>query len=181
MRIEAPERVNLIRLTLDNFMNYMDDIMKWVNDPEITFYFASMQKEYTRKEEILYYSKLLVDPENIVYSVVNGDGEYLGQVSINKIDWIGETGRLFLVITPEQQGRGYFYSAVKAIEDENFLNVGLNKLWIMIRYGNEMKDKYEKCGFSVEGMLPQEYKVGDTRYDMLRMSLLRTKWEQWWE
>lgn len=181
MRIPNPEKLSLVRLTLDNFMEHIDNIMLWVNDPAVTFYFAGMQKEKTREEEIEFYRNLLESKTDVVYSIINSDAEYVGQVSINKIDWIGQTGRVFLVITPKMQGRGYFYGAVKAIEDAGFTDVKLNKLWIIIRYENEMELKYRKCGFEPEGVLKEEYKIGDKRYDMIRMAILKKDYENWWE
>ncbi len=160
---------------------HIDYVMSWVNDPEITFYFASMKKEITKEEELQFLKSLIASKDDEVYSVFD-EGEYVGQVSINKIDWMGEVGRIFLVIAKEKQGNGYAKLILKSIQDKAFNEIGLNKLYLIVRPDNAKGIHiYKQCGFDTEGVLRQEYKVNDQRFDMKRMSILKEDWQTWWK
>jgi diamine N-acetyltransferase len=175
------KKVTLMPITLGNLVGHIDHIMTWVNDPEVTFYFANRQERISKPEEIMFLHDLLSSRYDKLYSVFNSRREYIGQVSINKIDWAGESGRLFLVITRKQQKKGYAKPIIKAIQEKVFTELKLNKIFLIVRYKNEMRGLYSSQGFQVEGILREEYKVHGKRYDMVRMSVLHKEWrKRWW-
>jgi RimJ/RimL family protein N-acetyltransferase len=176
------KEVMLEQITLENMNKHIDHIMTWVNDPEVTFYFANRQKKISKPEEILFLHDVLSSRFDVLYSVFNYRREYIGQVSINKIDWAGETGRLFLVITKKQQKKGYARPVISEVQGKFFTELKLNKLYLITRNNNKKARRlYSSMGFQVEGVLREEYKVRGKRYDMVRMGLLKSEWEErWW-
>jgi ribosomal protein S18 acetylase RimI-like enzyme len=96
----------------------------------------------------------------------------VGQISINQIHWPSEVGRLFLVVTRDQQHKGYGRRMIEEVE-KVAVNAGLEKLWLMVRSDNlRGQAMYLRAGYLQEGLLRSEYRVGDVRYDMVRMAKL---------
>lgn len=152
-------------------------IMSWVNDPEVNFYFAAMG-EKSVADERRFMRAIIRSKTDKVFSVYDGQ-MYVGQVSINKIDWLAETGRLFLVVAPAKQRKGYGRQIVGAILKKAFRELGLNKIWLITRQENQKRiQKWEDYGFEQEGVLKEEYKDSHgKRYDMVRMAMLKKNWE----
>lgn len=178
------KKVVLTDLRDENLYNgtLLKDIMRWVNDKEVMFFFANVKGRIKQAEEIEFLKSIIYSANDIVYSIRLKDGTYIGQVSINKIDWVAKTARLFMVITPKQQGKGYAVTAIQEAQRKAFLMLGLNKLYIIVRYDNEKgRHLYKRCGFETEGILREEYFVNGKYYDMVRMSILKREFPLWWK
>jgi RimJ/RimL family protein N-acetyltransferase len=151
-----------------NIFRDLDNIMLWVNDPEITFYFARMG-HITRKEEEKFLTSILASRNDIVYSIFV-DNTYAGQCSINQIDWTAEIGRMFLVLTKEFQGQSLASPVIQELINKAFSEHSLFKIWLIVREENTKSQSiYMRSGFKFEALLRKEYKVNGIRYDMVRM------------
>jgi RimJ/RimL family protein N-acetyltransferase len=154
-------------------MDHLGHVMTWVNDREVMQYFANHQRAIAEEEERAYLETLLASKNDRAYSIFVGD-DYVGQCSVNQIYWPAKNGRLFIVIKKDAQGRGYGPTAVRRLIDLAFGEVGLIKLWLIVRRDNrDAQAMYLKLGFDFEGVLKAEYCVGGKYYDMVRMSILR--------
>jgi diamine N-acetyltransferase len=147
--------------------------MTWVNDAEVMQYFANRQAPITEDEEARYLRALLASPNDRAFSVFDGD-RYVGQCSVNAIYWPARNGRLFVVVRREMQGRGYGPAAVRALLEVAWQQLGLHKVWLIVRRANRAAQAmYLKLGFDFEGVLQDEYYVNGSFHDMVRMSILR--------
>ncbi|OGE77564.1 hypothetical protein A3J19_01670 [Candidatus Daviesbacteria bacterium RIFCSPLOWO2_02_FULL_41_8] len=164
--------IKIVPLNVD----HIDYIMEWVNDSEITQYFASMRKKVTREEELEFIKKIIASQNDIVYSVFDSDsGDYIGQVSINQIHWLSGEGRLFMVVVKKHQGKGYGHEILKAIQDAAFINLQLHRLYLIVRPENVRGIQlYHRCGFRQEGYLYDKYKIEDQWIDMIQMAIIRS-------
>jgi len=154
----------------------IDNIMEWVNDPEVLMKFANF-KPVTREQELVFLANLIQSPDDKTFTVENEIGDYIGQVSINKIYWPAKNGKLALVIHPDKRGRGYIRSIIKLIIKQGF-NMGLHKLWLMIREDNiKGKKLYISLGFSLEAILIDEYidPLTGKFVNMIRLYILNTQ------
>lgn len=167
------KNIKLIPLSL----RHIDYVMTWVNDPVVNFYFANMG-EKSVAEERKFIREIIRSKTDVAFSVFDGK-EYIGQVSINKIDWLADTGRLFLVVVPPKQHRGYSKLILRAILKEAFMKLKLNKVWLITRLENEKRiQMWEHYGFEREAILREEYKDSrGKRYDMVRMAMLKKNWK----
>ena len=152
---------------------HLHHVMQWVNDQEVMKYFASHQKLITREEELSYIDKLRNSKTDLAWSVFTPDyGDYIGQCSINQIYWPAKNGRIFLVITKDQQGKGYAPLILNSLIEQG-RKIGLHKLWLIVREDNLKSQKaYLKAGFEVEGVLKDEYCVNGQYFNMVRMGLI---------
>ncbi len=155
--------------------SHLAHVMTWVNDPAVMGYFANRQSAITEQEEAGYLERLIASPNDRAYSVFDADGAYVGQCSVNQIYWPARNGRLFLVVRREMQGRGFGAAALRALMERSFGELGLHKLWLIVRRDNRRAQAmYLQAGFDFEGVLRDEYFVKDRFFDMVRMSRLST-------
>lgn len=150
--------------------------LSWVNDPEVTQYFANLQKKTSLEDEKKYIEKLINSDHDEAWSIftnpIVGDEQYIGQCSINQIYWPARNGRIFLAIKREYQSQGLGKKVIQGlIEKAKELN--LHKLWLIVRADNRKSQAlYLKEGFDFEGLLKDEYCVDGFYYDMVRMSMI---------
>lgn len=154
-------------------LDHLAHVMTWVNDREVMQYFATRQTAITEAEERAYLTSLIASNSDRAFSIFEGD-RYLGQCSVNQIYWPARNGRVFLVITKEEQRKGYGSAALTSLVDRCFGELGLHKLWLIVRKDNRAAQAmYLKHGFDFEGVLRDEYFVQERYYDMVRMSRLQ--------
>lgn len=160
-------RVELLPLSLD----HLDGVMSWVNDHEVMQYFANRQTDVSREEETLWLERFIASSTDRAWSIFV-DGAYAGQCSLNQIYWPARNARLFLVVNRHHQGKGIGPRALELLIQRAFDEAGLHKIWLIVRRDNRRAQAmYLKAGFDFEGVLPDEYRVGDTWFDMVRMSI----------
>jgi diamine N-acetyltransferase len=153
-------------------LDHLDHVMSWVNDREVMTYFAGHQTDISRDEEERYLRQYLSSKTDRAFSIFAEDGAYVGQCSINQIYWPARNGRLFLVITKENQRKGYGAAAIKTLLETCWAE-GLHKVWLIVRSDNRAAQAmYLKLGFSFEGLLKDEYCVGGRYFDMIRMGII---------
>lgn len=154
-------------------VEHLAHVMTWVNDRDVMQYFANRQTAISDAEERAYIESLAASNNDRAYSIFDGDA-YVGQCSINQIYWPAKNGRLFVVVRKEMQGRGYGPSAISRLLDVAWGELGLRKVWLIVRRDNKhAQAMYLKLGFDFEGVLRDEYFVGGKWFDMVRMASVR--------
>jgi RimJ/RimL family protein N-acetyltransferase len=158
----------------------VDDIMTWVNEPDIVGNLAAFSGEpLTRDQELAWVRQIRASPSDRVFSIVAADdGRYLGQCGIHQIHPRSRVGRLGCIIARrDEMGRGHGSAAIRALLDHGFRALGLHKLWLMVFHHNvRSRGIYGRLGFVEEGTLREEYFHEGTWHDMVRMSLLAREW-----
>lgn len=159
-------------------MEDLPGIMGWVNDPDITHYFARMG-HVTLEQERAYLEKMLASEKDRLFTIL-ADGEYAGQCSINEIYWPAKNGRLFIVLTKKFQGRKLAPRVIEALLRQAFDVLKLHKVWLIVREENTRSQFiYQNSGFSREGILIDEYFVNEKYLNMVRMAILDWQFRQW--
>jgi RimJ/RimL family protein N-acetyltransferase len=158
-------------------LDHLPHVMTWVNDREVMQYFAQRQEHITEDEERRYLESLISSKTDRVFSIFtsDGEGEYVGQCSVNQIYWPARNGRVFLVVRKAMQGKGLGSAALRALIERAFgAEMNLHKLWLIVRRDNRSAQAmYLRAGFEFEGMLRDEYCVQGRFFDMVRMAILR--------
>lgn len=159
-------------------MTDLQGIMGWVNDPDITHYFATMGN-ITLEQEEAYLKRMLASKTDALFSIFL-DNEYAGQCSINQIYWPAKNGRLFIVLTKKFQHRGFAPRVIETLLRQAFEIMQLHKVWLIVREDNTRSQFiYNRAGFSIEGVLRDEYFVNNRYYSMMRMAILDWQFRQW--
>jgi len=158
----------------------VDSIMTWVNQSEVVGNIAAFSgPPMSRDDELAWIRRTLTSGSDRVWSVVEAaTGRYLGQVGIHQIHARSRVGRLACVIAARaDHGKGFGTSAVHALVERGFGELGLHKLWLMVfRHNERGRRLYGRIGFVEEGVLREEYFHEGAWHDMVRLSLLAREW-----
>jgi RimJ/RimL family protein N-acetyltransferase len=159
----------------------VDNMMTWVNDPDIVGNFAAFAgRGFTREEELAYIERTLRSDADKVFAIERAsDGVYLGNVGIHQIHWPSRVGRLAVIIGARvEMGKGYGSAAIRAVLAWAFGEARLHKVWLMCFRENERAQAiYRRIGFLDEGVLREEYFHRGGWRDMVRMSILDREWQ----
>ena len=158
----------------------VDDILPWVNDPEIVGNIAAFSGEpFTREDELAYVRGVRASDADRVFSILaSGNGRYLGQIGLHQIHRGSGVARLSCIIAARDDwGQGYGSAAIARILDHAFGPEQLHKVWLMVFERNvRARRTYGRLGFLTEGVLREEYRHEGTWHNMVRMGLLVHEW-----
>lgn len=155
-------------------MKDLDNVMKWVNDPEVIGNFASFSHPISREDEAEFISNILKSDNDKVFSIENEKEDYLGQTGLNQIHWPSKVARLSMIISNKKQGgKGYAQVAFKELLRLAFEEYDLHKVWIITFFTNKrMQHIMKKLDFKREGIFKEEYYNKGKYHDLVKMSLL---------
>ncbi len=157
-------------LSLDD----IDNIMTWVNDPEVTGRYAYFTKPISREEEAKWLKTKLESKVDVVYAIENGDGIYLGNCAIEKIHWPAKHGRLSITIgNKEERKKGHGFRTINLLLDQAFNIHKLHRIYLIVAVDNQQGiNLFKKCGFIEEGRLRDHYIINENHVDMFIMGIL---------
>lgn len=155
----------------------VDELMTYVNDPEVVGNFATMGA-VTRDQELAWIRAMRASDTDRVWAIVGDDGRFLGNCGIHKIWWPARNGRLGIVVGHKAtHGKGVGTAALRLLLAEGFQTLGLHKLWLVHFAGNErMRHVAGKLGMTQEGVLRDEYFHQGRFHDMVRHAVLEDDW-----
>lgn len=154
----------------------VDQIMTWVNDPEVVKNLQHFNKKFSKKKETEYVKIILNSKNDFVFSFFNKKGDYVGQGGIHQINWDNKLGRLSLIIKRGHWNNGYAQEILPTLINYAFKKLKLHKIWLMHWKENKKAGHlYKKVGFKKEGVLVDEYFWRGKYHDMVRMSIINTK------
>ncbi|HZK12571.1 MAG TPA: GNAT family protein [Atribacterota bacterium] len=158
----------------------LEEIMKWVNDREVTKYLSAFLYPVSWAEEEKFLERAMnhYDTEkNLV--IETKEIEYIGQISLHKIDWKNRNAELGIVIgDKEYWGKGYGSDAINTLLNHAFNQMNLNKVYLRVFDYNQRGIRcYKKCGFKEEGRLRKGQFYGGKYYDVILMGILKDEFE----
>jgi len=162
-------RVNIRPISVSD----LDNIMSWVNDPEVVGKFAELGKPKTREEEADFLEKIVLSETDALFAVETERGKYVGNIGLHQIDGQRKQGRLAVILgNKEYCGKGYAQGAITELLRYAFEKRGLEEVWAVHLDGNsKMHHILEKSGFRTDRLLRDWYVRDGKRYDMVRMSI----------
>ena len=130
-----------------------DVYLKWINDPEVTRGMATGYFPTTIEQLKAYISGTLNDANTIFLAMCDAEGKHIGNLKIDRIDWIAGTCELGVIIGEESaRGKGYGKAAMKLIIQHAFNELNLRKISLAVFENNPAAQHlYESLGFELEG------------------------------
>lgn len=168
VRIRAMEKTDL------------DNVMQWINNPEITQYLLAFTLPLSRAAEEKWLESATHHTESDkLFALETLSGEYLGGCGLHRIDAVNRHAELGIVIGKSSHlGKGYGADAMNVLLRLGFHAINLNKIYLRVFSGNTRAIRcYEKCGFREVGRLRQHrFAVGEW-HDEVIMEVMRAEWE----
>ncbi len=155
-------------------MDDLDNIMQWINDPEVVGRYAYFTKPFTREKEALWLEQKINSKTDFFYVLENAEGAYLGNIAIEKIHWPAKHGRLSITIgNKKERGKGHGYRGINLILDQAFNEHRIHRIYLIVVKDNVRgKNLFKKCGFINEGLLREHYIINGRFIDMNIMGIL---------
>lgn len=161
-------------------MDDLDNIMTWVNDPEVVHRYAYFTKPFTREEEATWLENKIKSKVDFFYAIENETGSYLGNVAIEQIHWPSKHGCLSITIGKKnERNKGHGIRAVNLLLDHAFNEHKLHKIYLYVAVDNHISiHVYKKCGFIEEGNLRDHYVIDGNFVNMYFMSILEEEFRE---
>ncbi len=159
----------------------LDEIMKWVNDPEVIDNLL-MRYPMSRYLEEKWMEKALdtSDMREKTFTIETKDGVYLGGIGLHKINWENRNAEVGIVIgKKEYWGKGYGTDAMLTILEFAFTHMNLHRVYLEVYDFNTRGIRsYEKCGFKKEGALRDDRYSRGKYHDTIIMGILKEEFEK---
>ncbi len=159
----------------------LDEIMKWVNDYQVTRSLVSFAYPASRAKEEKWLEKMIEpDDKNRVFAIETKKGKYLGNIGFHNIDWKNRNAEVGIVIGKKRYwNKGYGTDAMMTILDFAFNRMNLHKVYLEVFDVNARGIKsYLKCGFKKEGHLREMFYNEGKYYDTVMMGILKREFEK---
>ena len=136
------------------------------------YWFEEPYESFVELEEL--FRKHIHDQSERRFIVEDAHGERVGLVELVEIDHLHRRGEFLIMISPEQQRRGYARVATKLAISYAFRVLNLYKLYLLVDVDNLRAIAiYDGVGFQREGVLVDEF-FSDGRYrSVVRMALFQ--------
>lgn len=107
------------------------------------------------------------------------DGKLVGVVAFNNIEKMNRSATIGYWLAKSKMGRGYMTAAVKALIDEGFQRLQLNRIQARVATANYPSQAVcDRSGLQKEGVLRQAEWLYDHYVDLTMNSVLRSEWKQ---
>lgn len=161
--------------------DFGETMVRWVNDREVTRYlyrgtFPGNEKAF--QEE---FANLKNSTTEIQLAIcLKESGEYIGATGLHAINWVARNAEFRILIGEKSAwGKGAGSEALQLMTSYGIEILNFNKVWLGVNESNQKAYKsYLKSGYVEEGRLRQEIFRNGQYFDAIRMSLLKSEYEQ---
>ncbi len=120
------------------------------------------------------YDQHVHDQRERRFVAIDDARETVGLVELIELDYIHRRGEFQIIVAPQAQGRGYATVATRLAIDYAFSVLNLRKLYLIVDKSNSAAiHVYEKCGFTHEAELIEEFFGNGQYHNALRMCLFQ--------
>lgn len=157
---------------------YADNMYRWMCDPVVSENLG-LRNEPSLERTVQWIESALRNETMHVFAILLA-GRHAGNVVIDTINPSLETGRLSIYVgEAATRGSGIGITGMYLAIQRAFNELGLYKIWLTVHARNfPAISTYNKLGFSLEGILRDEFKLNGERLAALYMGLLRPDFER---
>ena len=141
-KIFESENINYFNITED----LVDEYLLMVNDKEIQKMISTVERTYTKEQEIAWIKEALESGDYQFSMLEKGSNKFIGNVSLMDVD--ADSCEVGICITNDMQDKHYGTEAIKRIIDYAFNDIKLKKIRAIVFSNNERSmHLVEKVGF----------------------------------
>jgi RimJ/RimL family protein N-acetyltransferase len=161
--------VTLVQLALGHAAN----MARWMEDPTVSRNLGLRSKPSLEKT-IAWIENALKSQEICPFAILFKE-QHVGNVIVDRIDHYLGVGRLSVYIGERSaRGSGVGLTGIYLALNECFSTLGLHKVWLTAHIRNFPSiHTFSRLGFSLEGILRDEFLLDGERLSVLYMGLLR--------
>ncbi|MFF1571171.1 GNAT family N-acetyltransferase [Leifsonia sp. NPDC058292] len=156
-------------------------LQRLANDPQVRENVVGWDWPLSLAGQEAWFAASLANHDTRRFIVETADGRAIGLTGLWDIDWRSRTALTALKLggDDEVRGRGYGTSAIRALMDFAFLDVGLNRLYSTIVAGNEasVAAYVRNSGWQEEGRLREHAWRGGRYVDLIQIGMLRSDYD----
>lgn len=176
MVVLSSDRLELRTLGVDDVT---ERYVEWLNDPGTNLYLGVRRFVSTPASVRDHIATFPADgPASLFGIFVSSSGEHIGNISLQdfaEFDMRAEIG--ILIGELSSRGLGIGTEAIGMICAHAFHTLGLHKVSAGVVVGNEgSKRAFEKAGFTLEGVLREQWRIDERWYDVYRFGLLASEY-----
>ena len=171
LRLRSDVRITPLR------PEHADRMYRWMRDPVVASSIG-LRSVPSPERTAAWIGNSMKDPLIRAYAVLLEE-QHVGNVILDKWDTYLKTCRLSVYIGESSARRnGVGRTAVYRALAEGFTNHDLHKVWLTVHADNSGAIKtYATLGFKLEGVLREEFLLGNRRIDAHYMGILRPEFE----
>jgi RimJ/RimL family protein N-acetyltransferase len=158
------------------------DLVRPLSPAQIRKIYTEIEKEMDEKGNQFYFTIRRLPYEINAESTNEGEdgaGDLLGFIKLDWIEWSLGAGSVSLGIgEPAERGKGFGSDALRLLLRYAFGELNLYRLGAVIPEYNQVALRlFEKAGFKVEARQREALHRAGSRWDIIRLGLLREEWE----
>jgi RimJ/RimL family protein N-acetyltransferase len=155
----------------------MEKIAGWFNDSKLNKYTSHRTEYMTFKKVECYIRTSEISPNLQAWAVLRDDGDHIGNISLQQIDFINRSAEIAWMIS--EPGKGAGTEAGRQVLDYAFNILNLNRVWCGCVYGNKgMIRVAEKLRFKQEGFSRQAFCLDGEYTDIINFGILKGEWNE---
>lgn len=159
-----------------------EEYVGWLNNYEVTRYLETGKFPSTPEAIRKYLERFQDSTADLILAIVDTDtDQHIGNVTLNRINWINRTADTGLIIGKKEfWGKGYAFEAWSLVLEYAFQRLGLRKIIAGAVVDNVTSITIlKKLGFKIEGTFCQEFLVDGEYKDGIRLGLLREEFNEY--
>ena len=167
--LKIRQDVTLVQLAIQHAAN----MARWMEDP-IVSHNLGLRSEPSLEKTIAWINNALQSPDMRPFAVLFKE-QHVGNVVIDRIDRHLAAGRLSVYIGDSSaRGSGIGLTSIYLALEQCFNDLALHKVWVTVHTRNfPSMNAFHRLGFSVEGVLRDEFLLDGERLSVFYLGLLR--------
>lgn len=138
----------------------------------MSYWFEEAYESYMELEEL--YFKHIHDQSERRFIIKDREDNKIGLVELTEINFVHRSCEFGIIISPDQEGKGYATEATELATKYAFNVLNLHKVYLLVDEANESAlHIYHKCGFVEEGKLIDEFYINGQYRTAIRMYIKR--------
>ncbi len=153
-------------------------MLRWMCDPSVSQN-VGLRTEPTLDKTVAWIQNALMDDSICPFAILLSE-EHVGNVVLDRIDRYLASARFSIYIgEPSARHSGVGRTAAFLALQEGFQGLQLRKIWLTVHARNfAALHTYTNLGFTLEGVLRDEFRLNGDRVPALYMGLLRDEFDR---
>ena len=154
------------------------NMLRWMGDPVVRANIG-LRGEPSMERTAAWIETAVADASIAAFAVLSG-GRHVGNVVLDRIDRYLNNARLSVYLgEADARGSGVAVTGMYRVMAEAFGPMSLHKIWLTVHTKNHAGvNTYTRLGFSLEGVLRDEFLLDGTLVDVFYMGVLKSEFER---